>query len=81
MNFAQCWHRPGSERGAGRLCRTCGIGIQECPCVSYMRSPERDCPLCEGSGWVSVVRSKLQAFRDVLDGGYVAHVGWDDPDR
>ena len=83
MNFFYCWHRPGRMyRGHTRLCRLCGIAIEECPCVSWGRTPDSDCPICEGSGWISIIRSRMQMLRDILFGGYIRNAdGWDDPDR
>lgn len=83
MNYAYCWHRPGKRwKDHIYLCRHCGVAIEECRCVSWGRSTEKDCVACEGSGWVSMIRSRLQAMRDVLFGGYGRNAdGWDDPDR
>lgn len=66
MNF-WCWHRPGIEkkfaRSTFRLCRHCGVPVEECPCVSW-RLPDGKCPICEGSGWIALIRSRLQTLRD-----------------
>lgn len=62
MNFLYCWHRPGKlfPLRNFRVCRHCGVPVEECPCVDYGRSAKSDCPCCEGSGWVGIIRSKLR---------------------
>ncbi len=64
MNLSYCWHRPGRLHRSTRLCRFCGIGIEECPCGPRKRS-ELPCPCCEGSGWVGIVRSKAAMVAEV----------------
>lgn len=66
VNIPYCWHRPGRAFRQYRLCRHCGIAIEECPCVDWGRSPGQHCSACEGSGWVSVVRSRGRMLRDML---------------
>lgn len=58
MNYFYCWHRPGREVRGFRLCRHCGIVIEECPCVSYGRDAAKGCTACEGSCWVGRLVSK-----------------------
>ena len=48
------------------LCQTCGVLIEECPCVALPRSGWK-CELCFGSGWLAVVRGNRQKFEDYLD--------------
>ncbi len=70
MFYAYCWHRPGRIHGSTWTCRHCAVGISECACVSYSRSPAPGCcPMCEGSGWVAILRSKLATMRQTLDLG------------
>jgi hypothetical protein len=59
-----CWHRP-VFKGALRLCIHCGVQIEECPCARN-RVPDAECIFCDGSGWVSLVRGKVQKFRDYV---------------
>jgi hypothetical protein len=66
MNFFYCWHRPGKLRHGLRQCRHCQVAIEECGCLSYGRTPGKDCPCCEGSGWVGVVRSKAAMVEQAL---------------
>jgi len=68
MNFFYCWHRPGKlfTLRNFRVCRHCGVPVEECPCVNYGRSPVSDCPCCEGSGWVGLVRSRASTLRSNL---------------
>lgn len=66
MNVPYCWHRPGKQYRQFRLCRTCGIAIEECFCVDWGRTPNSKCPACEGSGWCGVVRSRKQLLLDML---------------
>jgi hypothetical protein len=71
MTFAYCWHRPGRHLRAGVfVCRYCGVAIEECPGVAWRNACVGGslCP-CEGSGWVAIVRSKRQAFAQVLKEG------------
>jgi hypothetical protein len=71
-----CWHQPGRmnlfARAAFRSCKHCGLSIEQCPCVSWGRSPNDACPACEGSGWVALMQSKGQAMRNLLEGDDVA---------
>jgi hypothetical protein len=60
-----CWHRL-RIRGKLNLCLNCGVLIEECPCVAF-RVPDGKCPMCLGSGWLSVVRGNRQKFQDYLD--------------
>jgi hypothetical protein len=66
-----CWHRPGMLRYFKhvvlRMCRNCGVPIEECPCVSWGRTPNASCPACEGSGWCATVRSRQQTIRDSVE--------------
>lgn len=70
MFLAYCWHRCGRvryfRRVAFRVCRHCGVPVEECPCATWGRMPARDCPCCEGSGWVAIIRSKRQTVCDVI---------------
>lgn len=69
MNFQYCWHRPGKlSRSAIRTCRNCSVAIEPCVCSNFSRGGHSDCIYCEGSGWVAIVRSKLQATHDMLGG-------------
>jgi hypothetical protein len=64
-----CWHRPGRELRHGiRLCRSCGVLIDWCPCVpdSYRKVDDR-CLACGGSGWVAVLRGRLAKFREYVE--------------
>jgi hypothetical protein len=84
VNVHYCWHRPGKRfRDNLYLCRHCGILIEECFCVSYGRTPDdKNCLACEGSGWCSFVRSRMQLLRDMVFGGSIpGSEAWDDPDR
>lgn len=65
MNYFYCWHRPGRLLRSVRLCRFCGIAIEECPCEPRKRC-ESPCPLCEGSHWVGIVRSRAAIADAVL---------------
>lgn len=60
-----CWHRPGRRIRFGVLCRHCGVLIEECPCVEW-RKVRSDCPLCQGGGWVAVVRGRRAKFAELL---------------
>lgn len=67
MNFTYCWHRPGRLTRSGvRLCRHCGVGIEDCPCVIWRQAGSKDCEACEGSGWVGIVRSKAASVAQAL---------------
>lgn len=59
-----CWHR-GKTSGKHLLCVHCGVAVEECPCVTW-RVPDADCRLCDGSGFVAVVRGRLAKFREYL---------------
>lgn len=61
----RCWHQL-RIRGRWQVCRHCGVQIEQCPCVSHERAPDSDCKLCDGSGWLSVVRSQAEMFREFL---------------
>jgi hypothetical protein len=71
MNIPVCWHRPGLlkhfKHVTLRTCRTCFVPVEECPCVSWGRSPDGGCPFCEGSGWIATIRSKVQILVDYLE--------------
>lgn len=69
MNFFACWHRPGPViRGDVHKCRHCGVAIEECPCVEYRISKlGSNCPACEGSHWVGIIRSKRDTLKQALD--------------
>lgn len=71
MNVPYCWHRPGNlkhfKRITLRVCRHCYVPVEECACLDYGRTPKSDCPACEGSGWVSLVRSRAQGVRDLIE--------------
>ena len=56
-----CYHRPGRRINENpyRVCRNCGVAVDECPCSDYSRKPKPDCPACLGSGWVSIVRGRI----------------------
>ena len=58
-----CWHQL-RIRGRFKVCRHCGIGIEQCPCVAFDRVPKGDCILCFGSGWIAVIRSEAMRFRE-----------------
>lgn len=58
------WHRL-RMRGKYHTCAHCGVPIEECPCVTW-RVPDPHCLCCSGSGWVSVVRSHANKFREYL---------------
>lgn len=59
MNVPYCWHRPGPvHRAEVHLCRYCRVAVEECPCVSFGRTPEPQCRCCEGSGWVGILRGR-----------------------
>lgn len=62
----RCWHRPGPPRGAWVKCRHCGVAIEECPCVKLHRAPDPNCRACDGSMWVSIVRSERQKFAEYV---------------
>ena len=67
MNLAYCWHRPGRViRGEIRQCRLCGVAISECICFVWRQAPSIECPSCEGSGWVGIVRSKAASIAQML---------------
>jgi hypothetical protein len=53
-------------RGEIRQCRHCGVAVQECVCFQWRQAAQTDCPACEGSGWVAIVRSKLAGLVQVL---------------
>ena len=68
MNYAYCWHRPGKViRDEIRRCRFCDVAIQECICFQWRQAAARDCPACEGSCWVGIVRSKAQGLMQMVD--------------
>jgi hypothetical protein len=61
-----CWHRPGRlTRGRVRLCRFCGVALEECPCEPRKRK-DGPCPCCQGSEWVAIVRSRRAKIAEVL---------------
>lgn len=67
MNYLYCWHRPGrSIRGEIRACRHCGVAIEECICFQWRQAGARDCPACEGSGWVGILRSKAAGLLQMV---------------
>lgn len=70
MLLHYCWHRPGRiqafRRASFRMCRNCNVPLQECPCVDWCRTPNAACSVCEGSGWIAIIRSRAQTVRDVL---------------
>lgn len=59
----RCWHRLRILRGRFNVCNNCGIGIEECPCVSC-RVPKGDCLMCLGSGWLASIRSEVARFKE-----------------
>lgn len=59
----KCWHRL-RIRGKHHVYRHCGVAIEPCPCVTWMRSPDSHCPLCEGSGYLATVRSENARFTE-----------------
>ena len=67
MNFFYCQHRPGPIIKGQRLCRHCRVAIEECPCVSNFRTVDQSCEVCEGYGWVGILRSKREALSQALD--------------
>lgn len=68
VNYFYCWHKAGRQtRGGIVTCRHCGIGVEECPCLTWSRSPNDECPMCEGSGWVAMVRSRRATLVQILD--------------
>lgn len=78
-----CWHRPGNRwKGHIYLCRHCEVAVEECPCVSFGRTPNPSCEICEGSGWIAILRGRMQVLRDFVFGGYIRNAdGWDDAER
>jgi hypothetical protein len=62
-----CFHRPGPMRGNFRTCRHCRVAIDECPCVTWHRNTEKGCRLCEGSGWLGIIRSNHAMLAQMLD--------------
>jgi hypothetical protein len=62
----KCWHRL-RIRGKWHVCRTCGIEIEQCPCVEWQRNPRPDCTLCAGSGWIATTRSERDRFLDYVE--------------
>lgn len=68
MNYTYCWHRPGKLiRDEIRQCRHCGVAIQECICFNWRQAAAKDCPMCEGSCWVGIVRSKLATLVQMVN--------------
>jgi len=66
VNVPYCWHRPGKLHGRTRLCRHCGVAVEECACLDWGRSPASGCVACEESGWVAIVRSRVALLRQFL---------------
>lgn len=60
-----CWHRP-KPHGKISVCRSCGVAVEECPCVTWSRSVNADCLLCSGSGWIATVRSEIARFKEYV---------------
>lgn len=60
-----CWHQL-VIRGRLSLCRHCGVQVEPCPCVRW-RDADPKCELCLGSGWLAVVRSEIEKFREYVD--------------
>ena len=71
MNVPYCWHRPGLLRHFRhivlRVCRHCGVPVEECPCLSWGRTPNSECPACEGSGWCAIIQSRQQTVRNFVE--------------
>lgn len=65
MEWVLCWHRAGKAKGNVLLCSHCGVAVEECPCVSY-RVPNDTCQICDGSGYVAIVRGKASKFAEYL---------------
>lgn len=68
MDYAYCWHRPGKLTRTTRQCRFCRVAVEMCGCGDDGggRKAQGDCPACEGSGWVGIVRSKRAATTAAL---------------
>jgi hypothetical protein len=39
--------------------------VEECPCVKF-RVPDGKCEICNGSGWVAVVRGAVEKYVEYL---------------
>jgi hypothetical protein len=69
MFYVYCWHRPGASiRGEIRRCRHCGVAVEECPGVAWRQACDlgAQCPACEGSGWVAIIRSKSAELAQMI---------------
>ncbi len=68
MQYAYCWHRPGRVILNARLCKHCGVAIEECPGVENRQACRggKDCS-CEGSGWLGTIRSKRSLLEQTID--------------
>jgi hypothetical protein len=62
-----CYHRPGLLRNKLRTCLHCAVGVEECPCLSWGRTPVGDCPCCLGSGWVAIVCGRIAKFVEAME--------------
>ena len=64
----ECWHRPGPLKHGVRICRHCGVAIEPCPCVDQFTFRKLDdrCTICNGSGWVAIVRGRNEKFQEAL---------------
>lgn len=65
MDWILCWHR-GRKRGLGMVCQHCGVSLEGCPCACY-RNPDQNCPACNGSGFVAIVRWQLSKFSEYVE--------------
>lgn len=59
-----CWHRLVIRKGRN-VCRFCGVEIETCPCEAY-RVPDGKCDLCQGSGWLALLRSSREKFLEYM---------------
>jgi hypothetical protein len=76
-----CWHRPGKRTARGfTTCRSCGVGIEECPCTGqWSRSADPLCKPCGGSGWCAIVRGWIEALQEKFGTGPITRASGHTP--